>query len=77
MAHPDIQKAREARNKAHADVVAQLTRTRVESGRALMHGKHHIPTVDLLAVENAIDDLKGALVHYANACSTVDFLEES
>jgi hypothetical protein len=78
VAHPDISKAREARNKAHADVVAHMRALRADIAVALQlaGGRHHIPRGDLDGIEKGVDNLKGSLVHYANACSTVEFLEE-
>ncbi len=79
MAHPNISKAREDRNQAHADVVANLRSLRSEIATALQlaGGRHHIPRQDLDTVERLVDDTKRALTFYANACATVSFMEES
>lgn len=79
MAHPNVVKAREDRNKAHADVAAQLTRVRHETGVLIAEsgGKHRLPPSKYEGVERAVDDLKAALVHYSNACTAVEMFEES
>lgn len=75
MASPAIHKAREERDQAHADVVANL-RGLSNSIRNSTEGSKRIPEKDLDHIEQLLDNAKASIVFYTFTLRKVESMEE-